>query len=169
MFVFQESELDRILDIIITNMTPQRSPSQKPVPANILFLSARYAHYHSSPELLETLLTSAMDKINDVVEKHQWDMTILAFWISNATLLLHYLKKDSGLVEATAEFQLQMAELVNEIFILIIRDAERRMDKVLDQSMLDHEAMPGFEDVHFQHEWKIFCQRLGEYPDEVHA
>ncbi|KAI9799218.1 MAG: hypothetical protein M1825_004861 [Sarcosagium campestre] len=156
MFVFQESELGRILDIIITNMTPQRSPSQKPVPANILFLSARYAHYHASHELLATLLLTAMDKINEVVEKHQWDMTILAFWISNATLLLHYLKKDTGLVEATTEFQLHLAELINEIFILIIRDAERRMDKNLDAAMLDHETIPGFEDVHFQSEWRLF-------------
>lgn len=166
MFVFQENELDRILDIIITNMTPQRSPSQKPVPANILFLSARYAFYHSSRELLETLLVTAMDKINDVVESHQWDMTILAFWMSNATLLLHYLKKDAGLVQATTEFQLQMAELINEIFILIIRDAERRMDKVLDAAMLDHETIPGFEDVHFQHEWKIFRAKTKAKPPE---
>ncbi|KAI9677283.1 MAG: hypothetical protein M1829_002625 [Trizodia sp. TS-e1964] len=156
MFVFQENELGRILDIIITHMTPQRSPSQKPVPANILFLSARYAHYHSSPDLLGTLLVTAMDKINDVVEKFQWDMTILAFWISNATLLLHYLKKDAGLVEATTEFQLQLAELINEIFILIIRDAERRMDKVLDTAILEHETIPGFENVQFQNEWRLF-------------
>ena len=127
MFVFQENELDRILDIIITSMTPQRSPSQKPVPANILFLAARYAHYHASGELLATLLLSAMDKINNKVERHQWDMTVLAFWMSNATLLLHYLKKDTGLVEATIDFQVQLVELINEIFILIIRDAERRM------------------------------------------
>ncbi|KAF2012349.1 hypothetical protein BU24DRAFT_353607 [Aaosphaeria arxii CBS 175.79] len=166
MFVFQENELDRILDIIITNMTPQRSPTQKPVPANILFLSARYAHYHSSAELLETLLVSAMDKINDVVEKHQWDMTVLAFWLSNATLLLHYLKKDTGLLQATTEFQLQMAELINEIFILIIRDAERRMDKALDQAMLEHETIPGFEDVLFQHEWKIFRTKAKVKPPE---
>jgi len=166
MFVFQENELERILDIIITNMTPQRSPSQKPVPANILFLSARYAHYHANPELLETLLVSAMNKINDVVEKHQWDMTVLAFWMSNATLLLHYLKKDGGLVEATSDFQQQMAELINEIFILIIRDAERRMDKNLDQAMLDHEPMPGFEDVLFQHEWKIFRSKPKAKPIE---
>ena len=97
-----------------------------------------------------------MDKIDEVVERHQWDMTILAFWISNATLLLHYLKKDGGLVTATAHFQLQLAELINEIFILIIRDAERRMDKVLDAAMLDHETISGFEDVHFQNEWRIF-------------
>jgi len=166
MFVFQESELERILDIVITNMTPQRSPSQKPVPANILFLSARYAHYHASPELLETLLVAAMSKINEVVERYQWDMTVLAFWMSNATLLLHYLKKDPGVMSATTDFQLQMAELINEIFILIIRDAERRMDKNLDQAMLDHEPMPGFEDVQFQHEWKIFRSKPKAKPLE---
>ncbi|CAL3963252.1 unnamed protein product [Diplocarpon coronariae] len=168
MFVFQESELSRILDIVITNMTPQRSPSQKPVPANILFLSARYAHYHANQDLLAKLLITAMDKINDVVETHQWDMTILAFWISNATLLLHYLKKDAGLVESTSEFQLQLAELLNEIFILIIRDAERRMDKVLDPAMLDHETIPGFEDITFQNEWKIFKRKnqVKELPAE---
>lgn len=156
MFVFQDHELNRLLDVIITNMLPQRSPSQKPVPANVLFLSARYAHYHSSAELLSRLLLSAMEKINNVVERHQWDMTILAFWISNATLLLHYLKKDVGLVGATINFQQQLSELINEIFILIIRDAERRMDRVLDQAMLDHETIPGFEDVHFQNEWRLF-------------
>lgn len=156
MFVFQEQDLDRMLDVVITNMTPQRSPTQKPVPANILFLSARYAHYHSSPELLSHLLISAMEKINQVVERHQWDMTILAFWLSNATLLLYYLKKDSGLVGATITFQQQLSELINEIFILIIRDAERRMDKVLDQAVLEHETIPGFEDVQFQNEWRLF-------------
>ena len=159
MFVFQEADLDRILDIVITNMQPQRSPSQKPVPANVIFLSARYAHYHASQDLLAKLLVTAMDKINDVVEQHQWDMTILAFWISNATLLLHYLKKDAGLVEATTEFQAQLAELINEIFILIVRDAERRLDKVLDAAMLDHETIPGFESITFQNEWKIFKRK----------
>ncbi|KAL6864217.1 hypothetical protein J3F83DRAFT_762040 [Trichoderma novae-zelandiae] len=159
MFVFQEHELDRILDIVVTKMTPQRSPSQKPVPANMIFLSARYAHYHASPDLLRRLLVSAMQRINAVVEKSQWDMTILAFWISNATLLLHYLKKDAGLVEATTTFQAQLAELINEIFVLIVRDAERRMDKVLDPAMLEHETIPGFEDIAFQNEWKIFKRK----------
>ncbi|KAL1895362.1 hypothetical protein Cpir12675_003269 [Ceratocystis pirilliformis] len=159
MFVFQESELDAILDIIITNMKPQRTPSQKPVPANMIFLSARYAHYHASHELLDRLMVSSMDKINDVVERSQWDMTILAFWISNATLLLHYLKKDAGLVDATTEYQVQLAELVNEIFILIVRDAERRLDKVLDVAMLDHETIPGFENIAFQNEWKLFKRK----------
>lgn len=155
MFVFQENDLDRILTIIITEMTPQRSPSQKPVPANIIFLGARYAHYHANRELLNVWLSTAQEKIYAVVDKQQWDMTMLAFWISNATLLLYYLKKDTGLTEATSQFQAQMAEQVHEIYILIIRDAERRMDKVLDEAMLDHETIPGFEDIAFQNEWKF--------------
>ena len=156
MFVFQEEYLDQILDTIITNMTPQRSPSQKPIPANVIFLSARYAHYHATHDLLAVLLVRAMIKINDKVERCQWDMTVLAFWISNATLLLHYLKKDSGLMVVTNEFQAQLSELLHEIYILIIRDAERRMDRVLDVAMLEHETIPGFEDVHFANDWNIF-------------
>ena len=166
MFVFQENELGRILDIIITTMTPQRSPSQKPVPANILFLAARYAYYHANPELLATLLLTATDKINNKVERHQWDMTVLAFWISNATLLLHYLKKDAGLVGATTEFQVQLVELINEIFILIIRDAERRMDKVLKSSILDHETIP-FDHLEFAGEWNIFKSKSKAQPEPI--
>ncbi|KAL6245043.1 hypothetical protein RBB50_007818 [Rhinocladiella similis] len=156
MFVFQTDKLDAILDLIITSMTPQRSPSQKPVPANLIFLMARYAHYHMTASLLDEVLTKAMDLINDVIERSQWDMTMLAFWISNATLLLHYLKKDAGLVQVTSKYQLELAELINETFILIIRDAERRMNKVLDTAMLDHETIPGLSDVAFQGEWKVF-------------
>lgn len=169
MFVFQDGELDRILDLVITNMTPQRSPSQKPVPANLVFLMARYAHYHMTGSLLEELLSAAMDRINDVVERHQWDMTMLAFWVSNAILLLHYLKKDAGLLPATTKMQLELAELINEIFILIIRDAERRMDKVLETAMLDHETIPGLtDDIHFQGEWNVFKskQKTKDLPPE---
>ena len=166
MFVFQEAELDPILEIIITSMTPSRSPSQKPVPANILFLAARYAHYHANPDLLANLMISAMDKINLKVERHQWDMTILSFWMSNATLLLHYLKKDTGLVTSTPEFQVQLVELINEIFILIIRDAERRIDRVLKGSILDHETIP-FDHLEFAGEWNLFKSKNKAQPEPI--
>jgi hypothetical protein len=167
MFVFMESDIERILDVVVTNMTPQRSTSQKPVPANIIFLGARYAHYHANNELLTEWLEMSQDKIYAVVDRHQWDMTILAFWVSNATLLLYYLKKDTGLAEVTTQFQAQMAELLHEIYILIIRDAERRMDKVLDTAMLDHETIPGFEDIHFQNEWKFLRTKTKVKPEPV--
>lgn len=156
MFVFQEDDLPQILDIVITNMQPQRSHSQKPVPANVIFLSARYAHYHGNPDLLKSLLLMSTDLINDVVEQYHLDMTVLAFWMSNATLLLHYLRKDTGLVGATGEFQLHLTELINEIFVLIIRDAERRIDRVLDTAVLQHETIPGLDDVQFKTDWNLF-------------
>lgn len=165
MFVFMENDVERILDVVISNMTPQRSPSQKPVPANIVFLGARYAHYHANKELLEDWVVSAQEKIYGVVDRHQWDMTILAFWISNATLLLYYFKKDPNLSQATQQFQAQMAEQIHEIYILIIRDAERRMDKVLDAALLDHETIPGFEDIHFQNEWKFLRTKSKVKPE----
>ncbi|KJX98275.1 dil and ankyrin domain containing protein [Zymoseptoria brevis] len=167
MFVFMQSDIERILDVVITKMTPQRTPSQKPVPANVIFLGARYAHYHADKDLLIEWLESAQDKIYAVVDQHQWDMTILAFWVSNATLLLHYLKKDTGLTQETTQFQAQMAELLHEIYILIIRDAERRMDKVLDVAMLDHETIPGFEDIAFQNEWKFLRSKTKVKPEPV--
>ncbi|RMD43151.1 hypothetical protein DV735_g1888, partial [Chaetothyriales sp. CBS 134920] len=156
MFVFQDGQLGPILDMIITNMTPRRSPSQKPVPANLVFLMARYAHYHMTASLLDKVLASALDRITSIIERHQWDMTMLAFWISNQTLLLHYLKKDAGLVQATTRYQAELAELINETFILIIRDAERRLNRIIDVAMLDHETIPGFDDIEFQGEWKVF-------------
>lgn len=156
MYVFQTDQLDPILDLIITQMVPQRSISQKPVPANLIFLMARYAHYHMTNSLLEQVLESALDRISDIIERYQWDMTMLAFWISNQTLLLHYLKKDAGLVQSSQKFQAELAELINETFILIIRDAERRMNKILDVAMLDHETIPGFDDIEFQGEFKLF-------------
>lgn len=165
MFVFMEEDIERILDVVVTNMTPQRSPSQKPVPANIIFLGARYAHYHANNELLEEWLVSAQEKIYAVVDRYQWDMTILAFWISNVTLLLYYLKKDPGLTQETSQFQAQMAELIHEIYILIIRDAERRMDKVMEAAILDHETIPGFEDIHFQNEWKFLRTKSKVKPE----
>ncbi|KAI6844573.1 hypothetical protein KC340_g16411 [Hortaea werneckii] len=167
MFVFMENDIEPIMDVVVTNMTPQRSPSQKPVPANVIFLGARYAHYHASKELLVDWLVSAQEKIYAVVDRYQWDMTILAFWISNATLLLYYLKKDPGLTQETSQFQAQMAELIHEIYILIIRDAERRMDKVLEAAMLDYETIPGFEDIQFQNEWKFLKSKPKVKPEPM--
>ncbi|KAF2859506.1 hypothetical protein K470DRAFT_219024 [Piedraia hortae CBS 480.64] len=165
MFVFIESDIDRILDIVVTNMAPQRSPSQKPVPANVIFLGARYAHYHSTKELLGDWLTAAHERIEAVVERHQGDMTVLAFWLSNATLLSYYLGKDPGVNRETTRFRGQLEELVLHIYLSIIGDAERRMDKVLAAAMLEHETIPGFEDIAFQNEWKFLRSKPKVKPE----
>lgn len=165
MYVFVSDKLDAILNLIVTNMVPQRSISQKPVPANLIFLMARYAHYHMTHSLLEELLEKAIDRINDVIERFQWDMSMLAFWISNETLLLHYLRKDAGLMQSTTKYQQEIAELINETYVLITRDAERRLNKFMEAAMLDHETIPGFDTIEFQGEFSLFKSKAKPVDD----
>lgn len=70
MFVFSEDQLDIILNVAITNLKlPTKSRSEIYVPANILFLCARYAHYYySTNELVDRLLVEAIQRIKDVIQ-----------------------------------------------------------------------------------------------------
>ncbi|KAK9450787.1 uncharacterized protein V1518DRAFT_425549 [Limtongia smithiae] len=156
MFVFANEDIPRILDTAITKMHPLRSPLQKPVPANVLFLCVRFAHYYGTQDLLESLLFRALERINDAVETHEDDMTYLAFWLSNTTILMYYLRRDAGVMAATTMQQQSLTELISEIFVLLIRDGERRLDDVLDAAILDHETIPGLQDIQFQREWPFF-------------
>lgn len=90
-------------------------------------------------------------------------MVHLAFWLFNCTLLLHYVQRDTTLSrsEAIGEYRPLLADLINEIYVFVIRDAERRIDRVLDAAMLDHEAIPGFEEVRFEGEWKFMRALAG--------
>lgn len=80
-------------------------------------------------------------------------MANCAFWLSNTLLLLYYLRKEPNLFASTSDFQIHLSDLVNEIFVFVIRDAERRIDRVLETAMLEFEGVPGFEDVQFEGDW----------------
>lgn len=156
MFVFAEGDIPRILDLSITEMEPKRTKGQKPVPADILFLSARYAHYYGSPETVDNLLYPACSRIRSLVMNKKDDIAFLAFWLSNCSLLLYYLRKDPGVLPATTHHQRSLAQLITDTTILIAQDAERRLDIVLDASILDHETIPGLDDILFQSDWRFF-------------
>lgn len=156
MFVFNEGDIPKILDLSITKMQPIRSRSQKPVPANIVFLSARYAHYYGNPETLEIFLEPIIARIRAVVTANDRDMSFLGFWLSNCCLLLYYLRKDPGLMAVTTNFQEQLSELISDIYILITQDAELRIEKVVDSSILDYETIPGLNNIAYQTDWNIF-------------
>lgn len=156
MFVFNEGDIPTILDLSISQMEPKRSKGQKPIPANILFLCARYAHYYGSAEILENLLTPAFSRIRVQVMSKKEDIAYLAFWLSNCSLLLYYLRKDAGLLPHSVPYQETLSELITDITILISQDAERRLDLVLDASILNYETLPGLNDIHYQSEWRFF-------------
>jgi hypothetical protein len=90
-------------------------------------------------------------------------MTVLAFWLFNCTLLLHYTLRDAGLAasEAMLEFRPLLVDLINEVYVFVIRDAERRIDKIMDAAILDHDAIPGFEEVRFEGEWSFMKNLTG--------
>ncbi|KAI8144688.1 hypothetical protein BJV82DRAFT_605878 [Fennellomyces sp. T-0311] len=155
MFVFSEENVEHILDTAITRLSlPMKTRQEIWVPANIIFLSARFAHYYSSRELLHTFLNAAVAKINHVLKGNSGDVHTLAFWMANLSQLLYYLKKDSGLVVATAEHQLEISELICETYTLLVTDSEQRIDKILEPAMLEHEPIQGLtEQVDFADEW----------------
>lgn len=156
MFVFNESDIPKILDLGISQMEPKRSHAQKPIPANLLFLSARYAHYYGSSEILDSLLLPAFQRIRTVIMGKLEDIAFLSFWLSNCTLLLYYLRKDIGLLPASVLHQEKLAELITDITVLISQDAERRLELVLNSSILDYQTIPGLDEIHYQSEWRIF-------------
>ncbi|GAA6041719.1 hypothetical protein JCM8097_003099 [Rhodosporidiobolus ruineniae] len=153
MLVFALSDLPTLCDVIITTIKPVRARKSRVIPANVLFLCARFAHYFGNEEMLEELMIGAMERIEMAVHDRPDDMANCAFWLSNTLLLLYYLRKDPSLSPATQTYQLHLCDLLNEIFVFVIRDAERRIDRVLEAALLEHEPLPGFEDVAFEDEW----------------
>ena len=69
MFVFSEEDMEHILETAITRLRlPMETQHEIWVPANIIFLSARFAHYYSSRDLLHHLLHKAVEKIEHVLK-----------------------------------------------------------------------------------------------------
>ncbi|CAO3631728.1 unnamed protein product [Cunninghamella echinulata] len=159
MFVFAEEDIPHILEIIILDLQlPMKSRQEIWVPSNVLFLCARYAHYFSSHDLLQRLLSEAISCIEDTLQKNKGDIHTLAFWIANLSQLLYYLKKDTGLVVATAVQQLEISELISETYVLLIVDSEKRMDKILEPSILDYGSNDS-ETIEFADDWQRFFRR----------
>ncbi|KAI7861556.1 hypothetical protein BDF14DRAFT_1746790 [Spinellus fusiger] len=160
MFVFNSDDLDYILDTVITHLQlPVKTKQEICVPANVTFLSARFAHYFSSDELAQNVLEGALDRIHKAIKANPRNIHVLAFWITNLTQILYYLKKDGGLVIASAEHQLRLSELVLETYQMMISDTERRLSKIIGPAMLDYEQIPGMEDVNFADDWQRFFRR----------
>ncbi|KAK9762906.1 hypothetical protein K7432_010888 [Basidiobolus ranarum] len=156
MFVFTYGALDILLDKVITEIQPQHSGKHKFLPANILFLAARYVIFLSDMELLESLMSQSFQRILDVIKRDSEDVSSLAFWLSNCTLLLYYLKKDSSFVTTVVEHQLTLSEMVHEIYQMFVQQICQRIDQVLEPAMLIHDALPGMDDIKFVAERRNF-------------
>ncbi|KAG0374128.1 hypothetical protein BGX24_010805 [Mortierella sp. AD032] len=156
MFVFSSNDIGHIIDTTITTMDPTRSRTQEPVPAYVIFLAARFAHYFSSPELLGELLEATLSAIEAIAMGKPDDMALGAYWISNTTALLHFLRKDPGINTASTDYHPRFEALLIDMTQMVILDAERRIEKVLGPAMLDHDTIIGLDEVKFQSDWAFW-------------
>ncbi|EMR10654.1 hypothetical protein PNEG_01353 [Pneumocystis murina B123] len=159
MYVFSEDHISCILDLVITNFEPLRSRDQKVIPADVIFLSIRFAHYYGTKDMLNKLLCDTLNRIRVLIHDKPDDMAILAFWISNCMLLLYYIKKDSGLLVTIIDFQLQLTELIHDIYLAFLQETKFRIEKHLNNSILDYETISTFDKVAFENKWYTFWRQ----------
>ncbi|CDZ97103.1 Dilute [Phaffia rhodozyma] len=165
MLVFSLPTLPSLLDSLISSCPPNPFPREwKAAPANSVYLFARFALYRCDEEWLIELLDSVVDRIEQVIYANADDLSHLAFWLYNCTLLLHLLRSDADLKVACHELDLfiSLQELIDAIHVFVIRFIERKVDILLDAALLDWEPMSEeFSDLSFEGEWNFLRNLTG--------
>ncbi|KAF9354955.1 hypothetical protein BGX26_007177 [Mortierella sp. AD094] len=146
MFVFSSRDIPHIVETVITTMEHVRSRPHKPIPAYVIFLAARFAHNFSTPELLEELIDATVTAIQSITKSKPDDMALNAYWISNTCALAHFLRKDAGLRPTLEIYQGKFESLVLSMAKLIVLDAERRIERIIETAMLEHDTIIGLDE-----------------------
>lgn len=73
--------------------------------------------------------------------------------------LLSYLKKDTEVSIATQENQQALSALIAESYTHFITESQKKMEKILESSMMDYEPIHGLEEVDFVDDWQRFFRR----------
>ncbi|KAI9251235.1 hypothetical protein BY458DRAFT_523995 [Sporodiniella umbellata] len=156
MLVF--SEPDTLLSIAITGFQlPLQSRAEISLPANILFLSARYAYYYMSPETLSGLLTKAWHQLEQVIKANAHDVHTLAFWISNLSQLICYFEKEKEMSQLE-DWKTPLDGLLELAYTCLVQDSKERLCHILEPAMLDFEPLEG-DTVQFAHDWQRFFRK----------
>ncbi|KIY50555.1 hypothetical protein FISHEDRAFT_57371 [Fistulina hepatica ATCC 64428] len=171
MLVFSPDLLPQIFQSLIVN---QPATFRNAQPANLLYMLTRFACLTCDHTWLEDLIIGATDAIEEtvfaVVQNRGDDIACLVFWLYNTTLWLHLLHCDNSVNEACAmlgSFDI-IEEVINSVFVFIIRFAERKVDQFLDSALLDYLPLDSeFNAVQFESEWSFL--RPFSSKKKVHA
>ncbi|KAJ6509454.1 DIL domain-containing protein [Mycena vitilis] len=162
MLVFSPPSLPQIFESLITNFQPSFRDSQ---PANTLYLLARFACLTCDHTWLEDLIIGATDAIEETFFERADDVTCLVFWLRNTTIWLHLLRCDNSINEACemlGSFEL-IEEVINSVFVFIIRFAERRIDQLLDAALLDYSPLGSeYDSIQFESDWSFLRSFTGK-------
>ncbi|KAI9255531.1 hypothetical protein BY458DRAFT_519896 [Sporodiniella umbellata] len=161
MFVFAVDHLSWILDTVITHISlPIHNSQDIFLPASVIFLSARFVHYfYGDSDLKKTLMEGAVERISQTIKRNPDNVHVLSYWMTNITRLLYYLKRDSGLMTTTAEYQLRLSELILETYTCLIQDTEKRLSQILEMAILDYDPNTGMVQTEFADDWQRFFRR----------
>ncbi|KAG2350276.1 hypothetical protein BDR05DRAFT_9958 [Suillus weaverae] len=155
MLAWSPQELSHIFDAVITTSHTSVRNSQ---PAITLYLMARFACLTCDQTWLEDLVLGATDAIEEKFFSRSEDITCLVFCLYNATIWLHLMQCDNAInegCEMLGSFEL-LEQVINSVFVFIIRYAERRIDQLLDAAILDSSPVASeFESVQFESEWSF--------------
>jgi hypothetical protein len=83
----------------------------------------------------------------------------LAYWIANICQLSGYLKKDPGLSVSTHDAQETLSELISEAYSYFITESQKKIDRILEPSMMEYESIHELEQVDFVDDWQRFFRR----------
>ncbi|KAI0375274.1 hypothetical protein BV20DRAFT_960378 [Pilatotrama ljubarskyi] len=168
MLVFSPMSLPDIFQSLITDFPPSLRNAE---PANALYMLARFACLNCDHNWVEDLVIGATDAIEDVFFSHAEDPTYLIFWLYNTTVWLHLMRCDNA-INRTCETLGSLAlieEILNSVFVFIIRFAERRIDMLLDAALLDYSPLSSeFEAIQFESEWS-FLRSFGASKKKVNG
>ncbi|KAI0304804.1 DIL domain-containing protein [Russula brevipes] len=143
MLVFSPPALPEVFRSLIINFTPSMRNSE---PANAF-------------SWLEDLIIGATDAIEESFFSRSEDLTCLVFWLYNTTVWLHLMRCDNSINEACellGSFVL-IEEVINSVFVFLIRYVERRTDRLLDPAILDYSPLPSeFDGIQFESDWSFF-------------
>ncbi|KAF9040523.1 DIL domain-containing protein [Panaeolus papilionaceus] len=155
MLVFSPDLLPQIFDSLITNYP---LTFKDPTPANTLYMLARFACLTCDHTWLEDLIIGATDSIEETFFNRGEDLPCLVFWLYNTTLWLHLMACDQSISEACemlGSFDI-IEEVINSVYVFLVRFAERRIDQLLDDSILSFTPLQSeFEAVQFESEWSF--------------
>ncbi|CAL1695236.1 unnamed protein product [Somion occarium] len=155
MLVFSPDALPDIFQSLITDFRPSLRNCE---PANALYMLARFAILNCDDNWVEDLIIGATDTIEDTFFNRAEDLPTLVFWLYNLTVWLHLMKCDDDIretCEALDSYTL-IEEVLNSVFVFIIRIAERKIDTLLDAALLDYSPLSTeFESIQFESEWSF--------------
>ncbi|KAF8587324.1 hypothetical protein K439DRAFT_1652322 [Ramaria rubella] len=155
MLVFSPTTLSDILDSLTYTVRPTLRCSE---PARAIYLLARFACLTCDDTWLEDLMGGAVDRIERIVFAKADDVALQSFWLFNTTALLHFLRCDANVAEICDLLDLfsLLEGVIRAIYVFIIRTAERKMDPLLDTTLLEHAPLSSeFDSLHFEGEWSF--------------